>query len=357
MFTPITLVPRLAAATLAIAGLLLPAMASAQYAPPGQQPYGQPYPQPYGQPSYAQPQDETIHGRIYSINATFSITVTDDNGYMDNVELHQGTIINPTGLTLAPGMEVTIIGYSNGSVFEANEIDTPYTYSGPAPVPIYYGPGWWYPGYTYGYGPSFVFDFVFGGGGYRFERHDFDRHLFWAPRHDDRFRGGNGFAPRTAPRYNRNNGNWNGRNNGNANYSAPSHSWNGNPNGNANWNGRNNGNANYSAPSHTWNGNPNGNANWNGRNNGNANYSAPSHTWNGNPNGGRNNGNANYSPPSRTWNGNPNNNGNHNNGNANYSAPQSRPAYTRSTGSNESRNVSHSSDNGSRSDHSDRRTH
>jgi len=136
MFTSLKIFPRMLAATLAIAGLLLPAVASAQYAPSYGQPpgYGQP-PQGYGQPQYGQPQEETIHGRIYSINATFNITVTDDNGYMDNVDLHQGTIINPTGLTLAPGMEVTIVGYGNGSAFEAMEIDTPYSYAGPAPVP------------------------------------------------------------------------------------------------------------------------------------------------------------------------------------------------------------------------------
>jgi hypothetical protein len=206
MIRSLKLASRLLAATLVTAGLLLPAVASAQYGPPpppGQQPYPppQPYPQqpygqqPYGPPSYAQPQEETIHGRVYSINGTFNITVTDDNGYMDNVELHQGTIINPTGLTLAPGMEVTIEGYNAGAAFEANEIDTPYTYSGPLPVPVYYGPGWWYPGFAYGYGPSFGLSFVFFNGGYRIERGAFNRNL-WVPRADVRYRGSNGYNPR-----------------------------------------------------------------------------------------------------------------------------------------------------------------
>ena len=314
---------RFLAATLAIAGLLIPAIASAQYAPPPQYdqpqyapppPYGQPqYPQPpYGQqqyppPPYGQPQygqDQTIHGRIYSINSTFNITVTDDNGYMDNVELHQGTVINPTGLTLAPGMEVTIAGYGGGSAFEANEIDTPYAYYGPQPVPVYYGGGWWYPGYAYGYGPSFLLDIVIGGGGWRYERHDFDRN-FWAFRSDNRFRGNRGFAPRTVP----------GRNDGGRGY--------GNSNANANYSNRG---GNYT-PNRTWNGNANanGNANYSGRNNGN--------------------GNANYSGR---------NNGSGSNGNTDYrSAPQGRPAYTRSTGANESRttNTSGTTDNGKRSDH------
>src|SRR5579875_1139550 len=126
--------------------------------------------------------DEEIQGTVQSINGTWNITVLDVNGYLDNVGLHQGTIINPTGLTLAPGMSVTILGYTDGNVFEANEIDTPYQYSGPPPVPIYYGPGWWYPGYAYGYGPSFSLVLAFGGGDRDdwVQREPWEGH-WWAP--------------------------------------------------------------------------------------------------------------------------------------------------------------------------------
>jgi hypothetical protein len=117
-------------------------------------------------PSYAKlsapKSEEEIHGRIASIDGKYNITVRDDRGVVDRVQLHQGTIINPTGLTLEPGMRVKILGYNAGNVFEANEIDTPYHYAGPAVVPVYYGPGWWYPGYAWGYGPSF--DLVVRGG-------------------------------------------------------------------------------------------------------------------------------------------------------------------------------------------------
>jgi len=109
-------------------------------------------------PSYARPaspnSDQVINGNITSIVGKYEITIRDDHGYLDDVHLHQGTIINPTGLTLQPGMRVTIFGYNAGSWFEANQIDTPYRYL-PVPVPVYYGPGWWYPGFPYGYGPSF----------------------------------------------------------------------------------------------------------------------------------------------------------------------------------------------------------
>ena len=159
--------PRFAATALAVAGLMLPTIASAQDIP-----------------SYAQPnRDETIHGRIISVNGTFNISVRDDRGFVDNVELHQGTIINPTGLTLASGMNVTVIGIANGGEFDANEIDTPYRYAGPVPEPVYLGPGWWYPGFPYGYGPAFGLTLVFGGGGFFFEHRPF----FGRPFAFDRF--------------------------------------------------------------------------------------------------------------------------------------------------------------------------
>jgi hypothetical protein len=120
-------------------------------------------------PSYAQPTvvnaDETIHGRIRSVDGAFNISVDDDRGFVDSVVLHQGTIINPTGLTLSPGMSVTILGANAGSALSANEIDTPYSYSGPVPTPVYYGPGYWAPGFAYGYGPSFSLALIIGGGG------------------------------------------------------------------------------------------------------------------------------------------------------------------------------------------------
>ena len=122
-------------AALAAAALFTPIVASAQ--------------------DYADAGDQQIQGTISSINGAWNITVNDANGYRDSVELHQGTVINPTGLTLEPGMNVTIDGYGDGSNFEAMEIDTPYQYQGPAPTAVYYGPGTWYPGYASGWGPSF----------------------------------------------------------------------------------------------------------------------------------------------------------------------------------------------------------
>jgi hypothetical protein len=112
-------------------------------------------------PTYAQPPapssaDIQIRGRISSFDGMYALSVRDEKGYIDNVQLHQGTIINPTGLTLEPGMIVSILGYNAGNYVDANEIDTPYTYySG---VPWYAGHPWNY------YGPSVSFGFFFGGG-------------------------------------------------------------------------------------------------------------------------------------------------------------------------------------------------
>jgi hypothetical protein len=163
MFYFLQNISKATATAIAVAGLIFPAAAMAQNVPS------------YAQQSYANG-DQTIQGRIASIDGTFDITVQDDNGYTDAVELHQGTIINPTGLTLEPGMTVTIDGYNAGPVFEANQIDTPYEYSGARPIPVYYGAGWWYPGYAYGYGPSFSLSLVFGSGNrYNFVHRAFDR--------------------------------------------------------------------------------------------------------------------------------------------------------------------------------------
>lgn len=110
-------------------------------------------------PSYAAVQDDQqIHGRITAFDGAYNLQVRDDNGYVDNVELHDGTIINPTGLTLAPGMIVSIVGDSAGQAFDANEIDTPYVFENA--VPYYGGHPWNY------YGPSISLGFFFGNAGW-----------------------------------------------------------------------------------------------------------------------------------------------------------------------------------------------
>ncbi|MGH7716781.1 MAG: hypothetical protein ACREML_12385, partial [Vulcanimicrobiaceae bacterium] len=107
-------------------------------------------------PSYAKPgyatTEQTIKGRVTVINGTY-MEIADTNGYIDRVELHQGTIINPTGIRLEPGMTVTIMGHAAGTRFLANEIDTPYHYSAYAPYPYY--------PYPY-YGPPLYLGFGFG---------------------------------------------------------------------------------------------------------------------------------------------------------------------------------------------------
>ena len=128
--------------------LLAPATAGAQQLPSYAQPPA---------PSYASG-EENIHGRIVSFDGRYALQVRDERGFIDNVQLHQGTIINPTGITLEPGMVVSILGYNAGSFLAANEIDTPYTYV--VGVPYWQGHPWWY------YGPTVSLGFFFGSPGW-----------------------------------------------------------------------------------------------------------------------------------------------------------------------------------------------
>lgn len=101
-------------------------------------------------PSYARHED-VIRGRIAELPGRYSITVRDERGYLDDIRLHQGTVINPIGLTLAQGMRVTVYGYPDGRTFAATEIDTPYRKTQYYPEPAYVYP--YLPAYAYPYGP------------------------------------------------------------------------------------------------------------------------------------------------------------------------------------------------------------
>jgi hypothetical protein len=94
--------------------------------------------------NYAAQPGPHIQGTIASITGKYSIEVRTPSGMLDNVSLHQGTIINPTGITLEPGFRVRIYGYPDNGAFVANEIDTPYHYNqvGYVPAP-YWGAGYW----------------------------------------------------------------------------------------------------------------------------------------------------------------------------------------------------------------------
>jgi hypothetical protein len=72
--------------------------------------------------------DQTLHGVITSIDGKYGLTVRDDRAGTDSVMLHRGTVIDPTGLQLRPGMQVTIAGHPDAGTFEANKIDAPVQY-------------------------------------------------------------------------------------------------------------------------------------------------------------------------------------------------------------------------------------
>jgi hypothetical protein len=109
---------------------------------------------PVATPSYATPSgEEQIRGSITAVTGKYTLQVRDDRGFIDNVTLHQGTIINPTGLTLATGMPVTISGKNAGTTFTANQIDAPYALALMArPVPLGFAFGF---GSGWGFGPRY----------------------------------------------------------------------------------------------------------------------------------------------------------------------------------------------------------
>jgi hypothetical protein len=161
---------RLLTALVALAVLAVPAGAFAQSAPDGVPSYAT------GGPSYGAP-GETIHGRVLSFDGAYNLQVRDDRGFVDNVQLQQGTVINPTGVRLQTGMVVAIQGVNRGSAFAANVIETPYPQFSEVPVgaynvPVYPYPVYPYPypvyGYPYGPNVSIGIGFGFGfGGGFR----------------------------------------------------------------------------------------------------------------------------------------------------------------------------------------------
>jgi hypothetical protein len=111
-------------------------------------------------PSYARPLDETISGVVAQLDGPFGIHLLDDRGFVDAVALTPTAAISPPGLMLSPGTALIVHGYASGDVFVADTVNARYSYLGLPPPAAYVGPGWWYPGFAYGYGPAYVVQVV-----------------------------------------------------------------------------------------------------------------------------------------------------------------------------------------------------
>ena len=85
-------------------------------------------------PSYAQPLgDARLSGTVVRFAAgSYDLGLLDDRGFVDRILLHQGTIIVPIGIDLAPGMRISVVGRNAGASFVANEIDRDDRRAGPA---------------------------------------------------------------------------------------------------------------------------------------------------------------------------------------------------------------------------------
>ena len=125
-----TIAARALLAAFGLAALAAPLAVSAQGVPS----YGRPDVPP---PTYARPDNgQNIRGTIMRFEGKYGITMRDERGYVDNIMLHQGTVILPTGLALQPGMQVEIYGVPDGHVFAAGEVDLRQPYGGFIPVPV-----------------------------------------------------------------------------------------------------------------------------------------------------------------------------------------------------------------------------
>jgi hypothetical protein len=140
-----------------------------------------------GSPDSTSAHAATLSGTIAVFDGKYHLQLRDERGSLDDVTLHRGTVITPTGQRLTSGMHVTISGTTNGGSLDADEIDVasedatienspgPYTplvqSLGAANNPcsgLYgpwgsygndcYGAGFpgYYPGYYSGYVPGYV---------------------------------------------------------------------------------------------------------------------------------------------------------------------------------------------------------
>jgi hypothetical protein len=159
--TPTKLVAALAAALC----LATPALALAQQSPDEQGQGGPPptYAQPLAAPAYGR--QDSIKGTLAGFDGQWVVYMHDDKGYTDHITLHQGTVINPTGIKLLEGMKVTVFGQPDGPTFQANRVDVGYS-----PYSPYYGsdgnPAYGYGDPGYGYGGGYGYGYGGYGGGY-----------------------------------------------------------------------------------------------------------------------------------------------------------------------------------------------
>jgi hypothetical protein len=111
-------------------------------------------------PNYAADGGDSIKGRITGLDGKYTVYVREKQGKVETVELHQGTVINPTGIRLQPGYKVAIYGHQAGNTFDANVVNTPYHY---IPQTVYEP---YYPDYFGGFGWGGFGWGGFGWGGY-----------------------------------------------------------------------------------------------------------------------------------------------------------------------------------------------
>jgi hypothetical protein len=69
---------------------------------------------------------QRIAGTIADFHGKYVVVVRTAAGSLSTVVLHQGTIINPTGLRLERGMPVLLSGHAERGAFAVAQVDTPF---------------------------------------------------------------------------------------------------------------------------------------------------------------------------------------------------------------------------------------
>lgn len=119
------------AAALMLGGAVAPLSSSAQEYGPGYgngpgYGYG-----PYGEPMYNTWQsdwNDNRYDRHHVVLGTvagftpYRLTVMRRNGYVETVDLKNGTVIRPRGATPSPGERVALVGYYSNGTFIANRV-------------------------------------------------------------------------------------------------------------------------------------------------------------------------------------------------------------------------------------------
>ena len=99
-----------------------------------------------------------VQGTIAQIVGKYDIRVKTTRGDLQDVTLQRGTIINPTGMTLRPGIRVIVRGTATANSIAAKQIDTPFHREASPVAEVGAYPGGTFGPYGFGLGDAGFFN-------------------------------------------------------------------------------------------------------------------------------------------------------------------------------------------------------